>query len=47
MAIEACPEEMVYYSKKAEIFFEMDLFEQCDQACNEALNCAESGNYDK
>lgn len=47
LAIDACPEEMVFYSNKAAVFFEMKDYDKCIAACDEAIETTKGGGqYD-
>ena len=42
MAIEFVPDEIVYHSNKAAVFFEMENLTDCVLACNDAIDCAQN-----
>lgn len=46
MAIDNCPEEMVYYTNKAAVYFEMKDYDKCIGACDDAIETTKGGPYD-
>ena len=45
-AIDLCPDEIVFHSNKAAVYFEMKKFEDCIQCCDDAVKTTEGNPYD-
>jgi stress-induced-phosphoprotein 1 len=46
LAIDQCPEEIVFYSNKAAVYFEMKDYENCIASCDAGIETTKGGQYD-
>ena len=44
--MDNCPEQLIYHSNKAAVYFEIKNFHECINSCNDAIRCTEGRNYD-
>lgn len=45
-AIDLCPDDIVFHSNKAAVYFEMKKYEDCVACCDEAIKTTEGNPYD-
>lgn len=45
-AIDLCPDEIVFHSNKAAVYFEMKKYDECIQCCDDAIKTTEGNPYD-